>query len=74
MATKNQDQRRTGNQSNSAMASGNSQGSQLQTEDFQALANQLCSAVENYSRSHPAAVGTAIFFLGFYVGWKVKPW
>ena len=41
---------------------------------FQTLTNSVCNAVEDYSRRHPATVATALFFLGFYVGWKVKPW
>lgn len=43
-------------------------------QDFQALTEGVYNAVEDYGMRHPATVATAIFFLGFYVGWKVKPW
>lgn len=60
--------------SGSAAVSNNGQKQESAGEDLQVLADNLCNAVKNYSRRHPGAVATAIFFLGFYVGWKVKPW
>jgi hypothetical protein len=76
MPTKNQERNRdAGNNSGSPSSGSNTmQRQQRQPEDFQAMAENVYQAVEDYSRTHPAAVATAIFFMGFYVGWKVKPW
>lgn len=77
MSTKNHPRSRTsGNPtsrtSNSSTAALSRQ--QSQPEDLRALADNVCQAVEHYSQRHPGAVATAIFFMGFYIGWKVKPW
>jgi hypothetical protein len=42
--------------------------------DLQAVVETIGTAVGDYSRQNPAVVACAVFFLGFYVGWKVKPW
>ncbi len=42
--------------------------------DLQDALDSVGSALKDYSRKHPTAVAVAIFFAGFYVGWKVKPW
>ncbi len=42
--------------------------------DLQEVADSIIQAVGNYSRKNPAVVSVAIFAVGCYVGWKVKPW
>ena len=42
--------------------------------DLQEVADSIIQAVGIYSRKNPAVVAVAIFAVGCYVGWKVKPW
>jgi hypothetical protein len=42
--------------------------------DLQDALDSVGSALTEYSKKHPTAVAVAVFFAGFYVGWKVKPW
>lgn len=44
------------------------------THDLQEALDSVGIAIKEYSKKHPAAVAVGIFFVGFYVGWKVKPW
>ncbi|MDX1925875.1 MAG: hypothetical protein SFV81_05125 [Pirellulaceae bacterium] len=43
-------------------------------EDFQTLVADVGTSVHTYCRKRPQMAGLMIFALGFYVGWKVKPW
>lgn len=45
-----------------------------QREDFQALMEDVGTSVSNYCRKRPVMASLAVFAVGFYVGWKVKPW
>ncbi len=43
-------------------------------EDFQKLVEEVGKSIDTYCRRRPQMAGLMIFALGFYVGWKVKPW
>lgn len=43
-------------------------------EDFQTLVEDVGSSIHTYCKERPQMAGLMIFALGFYVGWKVKPW
>ncbi|MCA9134521.1 MAG: hypothetical protein KDA45_15230 [Planctomycetales bacterium] len=45
-----------------------------QREDFQALVDDVGQAVAQYCRRRPGVAASAVFALGFFVGWKIKPW
>lgn len=42
--------------------------------DFQVLVEDVGNCISQYSNKHPGVTAGAIFFLGFYLGWKIKPW
>lgn len=75
MSTKNQARNRTaGSDASSGNSAATVRRQENPAEDFKALADNVCTALESYGRKHPGAMATGIFFLGFYIGWKVKPW
>lgn len=43
-------------------------------EDFGALVENVQESLVHYGKRHPIVAAGAIFFAGFYVGWKIKPW
>ncbi len=43
-------------------------------EDFQALVDDVTASVTRYCRQRPTAAALGLFALGFFVGWKIKPW
>ena len=43
-------------------------------EDFQLLVDDVGSSIQTYCTKRPLMAGLMIFAIGFYVGWKVKPW
>jgi|JI6StandDraft_1071083.scaffolds.fasta_scaffold712899_2 hypothetical protein len=45
-----------------------------QREDFQALMEDVGSSVAKYCRKRPLMAALSVFAVGFYVGWKIKPW
>jgi hypothetical protein len=45
-----------------------------QREDFQALIDDVGTSVTTYCRKRPGVAACMLFTLGFYVGWKIKPW
>lgn len=47
--------------------------SELQ-EDFQTFVDDVSSSVTTYCRKRPGVAACMLFGLGFYVGWKMKPW
>lgn len=42
--------------------------------DFREVIDSVTEALANYGRKNPTAVGVAIFFAGFCIGWRLKPW
>ena len=47
---------------------------QEQAEDFQVLMDSMGKAMGDYCRRRPGVAAGALFALGFFVGWKIKPW
>ena len=43
-------------------------------EDFQTLVEDVSTSIHKYCKERPQMAGLMIFAIGFYVGWKVKPW
>lgn len=43
-------------------------------EDFQALMEDVGNSVGDYCRKRPMVAALSVFAIGFYLGWKVKPW
>lgn len=43
-------------------------------EDFQTMVNEIGTAVNAYAKERPGMAGLMVFAIGFYVGWKIKPW
>jgi DNA-directed RNA polymerase subunit N (RpoN/RPB10) len=53
------------------MASGQQCDSQ---EDFQQLMDEVGGAVSRYCSRRPAVAVMTVFGIGFFFGWKMKPW
>lgn len=45
-----------------------------QREDFQQLMDEVGEAVVQYCRRRPGVAASCLFAIGFFVGWRVKPW
>lgn len=43
-------------------------------EDFQDLVESVGASVGAYCRKRPLVASLTVFALGFYTGWKIKPW
>ncbi len=43
-------------------------------EDFTQLVSEITESVESYCRSRPGVVAGVLFGLGFFCGWKLRPW
>ncbi|MEZ6137598.1 MAG: hypothetical protein R3C53_22145 [Pirellulaceae bacterium] len=43
-------------------------------EDFQKLMEDVGNSVGDYCRKRPMVAALSVFAIGFYLGWKVKPW
>lgn len=43
-------------------------------EDFTKLVSDVTEAVDHYCRSRPGVVAGVLFGLGFFCGWKLRPW
>ncbi len=43
-------------------------------EDFSVLLSELSHSVETYCRRRPGVVAGVLFGLGFFCGWKLRPW
>jgi hypothetical protein len=43
-------------------------------EDFQTFIDDVSDAAVRYCKARPGAAALTVFFLGFFVGWKMKPW
>jgi len=45
-----------------------------QAEDFSALVAEVSESVQRYCSSRPGVVAGVLFGLGFFCGWKLRPW
>lgn len=43
-------------------------------EDFSVLLSEISDSVESYCRRRPGVVAGVLFGLGFFCGWKLRPW
>lgn len=43
-------------------------------EDFAELVSNVSDAVQRYYSARPGVAAATLFGLGFFVGWKLKPW
>ncbi len=43
-------------------------------EDLQVLMDELGDAVSDYCQKRPGVAGGLIFAIGFFIGWRLKPW
>lgn len=43
-------------------------------EDFQTFVDEVGASVSTYCRKRPGVAACILFGLGFYMGWKIKPW
>ncbi len=43
-------------------------------EDFAALIHEVGDSVSKYCKSRPGVVAGVLFGLGFFCGWKLRPW
>jgi hypothetical protein len=62
-----------------ALAAGNvtdrlKEGCEEQQEDFQILVEDVSQAVSAYCQRRPSVAALSLFAVGFFVGWKLKPW
>ncbi|MGN6545841.1 MAG: hypothetical protein ACTHK7_12380 [Aureliella sp.] len=47
---------------------------QAQTEDFAEFMSELGDSVQKYCKRRPGVVAGVLFGLGFFCGWKLRPW
>ena len=47
---------------------------QAAREDFQVLIEEVGRAVRDYSNRRPGVAGGVLFAVGFFIGWRLKPW
>lgn len=45
-----------------------------QREDLQLLMDDVGDAVIQYCQRRPGVAALTLFAVGFFVGWKIKPW
>jgi hypothetical protein len=45
-----------------------------QTEDFAELMAEIGDSVQKYCARRPGVVAGVLFGLGFFCGWKLRPW
>lgn len=45
-----------------------------ETGDFQVMVEEMCESAVNYGRKQPVVLASIIFAVGFYLGWKARPW
>ena len=43
-------------------------------EDLAVLLSEVTDSMENYCRRRPGIVAGVLFGLGFFCGWKLRPW
>ncbi len=47
---------------------------EIQLEDFEVLVGDLRDSLGEYLKKRPLVSSGLVFLVGFYVGWKIKPW
>ena len=47
---------------------------EAQLEDFEVLLGELRDSVGGYLKKRPLVSSGLVFLVGFYLGWKTKPW
>lgn len=47
---------------------------ETQLEDFETLVGDLKDSFGQYLKNRPLVASGLVFLVGFYVGWKIKPW
>lgn len=45
-----------------------------QREDFQQLMEEVGDSLAYYCRRRPGVAAFSVFAVGFFLGWKIKPW
>ena len=50
------------------------QSCETQFEDFEVLVGDLRDSLGSYLKKRPLVASGLVFLVGFYVGWKIKPW
>lgn len=45
-----------------------------QAEDFAAFMSEVGDSVQKYCKRRPGVVAGVLFGLGFFCGWKLRPW
>lgn len=60
--------------SKSKVAEAYARACEHQQEDFQQLVDEVGQAVAHYCRRRPGAAALTVFAVGFFFGWKIKPW
>lgn len=45
-----------------------------QAEDFATLVTEVSDSVQRYCSQRPGVVAGVLFGLGFFCGWKLRPW
>ncbi len=45
-----------------------------QAEDFGQLVSEVTESFQKYCSQRPGVVAGILFGLGFFCGWKLKPW
>jgi hypothetical protein len=45
-----------------------------QAEDFAELMSEIGDSVQKYCARRPGVVAGVLFGLGFFCGWKLRPW
>lgn len=45
-----------------------------QREDFQQLMQEVGDSLAHYCRRRPGVAACSVFAIGFFFGWKIKPW
>jgi hypothetical protein len=58
----------------SQLSSGGGEQGHQDREDFQLLIEEIGKAVGEYSRQRPGVVGCVLFSVGFFIGWRLRPW
>lgn len=43
-------------------------------QDFAVLLTEITDSMETYCRRRPGIVAGMLFGLGFFCGWKLRPW
>lgn len=56
------------------MADQTSQQSEGQAEDFAQFMSEVGDSVQKYCKRRPGVVAGVLFGLGFFCGWKLRPW